>query len=313
MFHADARRAARDRVRIAVRAFRVDINEPHLHGAQRPFQVAPAVGAALLFAVLLLVGDDHALVIVVAGAALAVADVAAEPCLLVAPVDVRIRLPRVLAAGAEAEESLEAHGFERDVSSEDQQVGPGNALAVLLLDRPEQAPGLVEAHVIRPTVERRETLLAAPGAAAAVADAVRAGTVPGHANEERAIVAEVRGPPFLRVGHHLAEVLLQCGKVDAIERLRVVEAGVHRIGLAGVLAERGRSATASATSRDSSYPPPAVWLKGHFASFDMLCLLERTNARSFQGCAGSYRRSDDLTPSGVTRQIGCRASLTATR
>jgi hypothetical protein len=222
--------------RIAVRAFRVDIDEPHLHGAQRPFQVAPAVGAASLFTVHLFVGHDHALVVLVAGAALAIADVTAEPRLLVAPIHVQIRLPRVLAAAAETEGS-ETHGLERDVAAEDQQVGPGNLLAVLLLDRPEEAPGLVEAHVVRPAVERRETLLAAPGATAAVADAVRAGTVPGHADEKRTIVAEVRGPPFLRMGHQFPEVLLQCSKVEAPERLGVVEARVHRIGLAGVLAE----------------------------------------------------------------------------
>jgi DNA-binding LacI/PurR family transcriptional regulator len=33
--------------------------------------------------------------------------------------------------------------------------------------------------------------------------------VPGHANEERAVVAEVRRPPVLRVGHQRDQVLLQ--------------------------------------------------------------------------------------------------------
>ena len=111
-----------------------------------------------------------------------VALVVAEPGLLDAPVHVLIRLPDVLATAAEAE-GLEAHRLERDVAGEDHQVGPGDLAAVLLLDRPEQAPRLVEADVVRPAVERREALLAAAAAAAAVADAVGAGAVPRHADE----------------------------------------------------------------------------------------------------------------------------------
>ena len=102
--------------------------------------------------------------------------------LLGPPVDVLIRLPDVLATAAEAE-GLEAHRFERDVAGEDQQVGPRDLTAVLLLDRPEQATRLVQVDVVRPAVERREALLAAPAAAAAVADAVGAGAVPRHADE----------------------------------------------------------------------------------------------------------------------------------
>jgi hypothetical protein len=51
------------------------------------------------------------------------------------------------------------------VAGEDHQVGPGNLLAVLLLDRPEQAAGLVEVAVVGPAVDRRETLVAGAGAA----------------------------------------------------------------------------------------------------------------------------------------------------
>ena len=32
----------RDRIRVAVRAFRVDVNQPHLHGSQRIFEIAVA-------------------------------------------------------------------------------------------------------------------------------------------------------------------------------------------------------------------------------------------------------------------------------
>ena len=67
------------------------------------------------------------------------------------------------------------------VAGEDHQVGPRDLVAVLLLDRPQQATGLVEVAVVGPAVQRREALLAAIGAAAAVAGAVGPGTVPGHA------------------------------------------------------------------------------------------------------------------------------------
>src|SRR6266487_2960170 len=50
-------------------------------------------------------------------------------------------------------------------------------------------------------------LLSGSGAAAAVADAVGAGAVPRHANEERPVVAIVGRPPILRVRHQGMQVL----------------------------------------------------------------------------------------------------------
>ena len=100
-------------------------------------------------------------------------------------------------AAAEAER-LEAHRLQGDVAGEDHQVGPRDLPAVLLLDRPEQAAGLVEVRVVGPAVERGEALRAGAGAAAAVVDAVGAGAVPRHADEERAVVAVVGRPPVLR-------------------------------------------------------------------------------------------------------------------
>src|SRR6185503_20840263 len=103
-----------------------------------------------------------------------VAQVAAQPRRLAAPVHVLIRLPHVGPPAAETE-GLEAHRLERDVAGEDHQVGPGNGAAVFLLDRPQQAASLVEVRVVRPTVERREALLPATPAAAPVTGAVGAG------------------------------------------------------------------------------------------------------------------------------------------
>jgi hypothetical protein len=68
-------------------------------------------------------------------------------------------MPDVLAAAAEAE-GLQPHRLIGDVAGEDDQVGPADLVAVLLLDRPQQAARLVEVDVVRPGVERREALVA---------------------------------------------------------------------------------------------------------------------------------------------------------
>src|SRR5208283_4681482 len=142
----------------------------HLNGCERIFEI-PVAGIALV----------------------------PQPGFLGAPIDVLIRLPDVLASASETER-LEAHRFERDVPGEDHQVGPRNLPAILLLDRPEQATRLVQADVVRPTVDRREALLAPASAAAPIPSTVSAGAVPRHANEQRAVVTEVRRPPVLRIG-----------------------------------------------------------------------------------------------------------------
>ena len=132
----------------------------------------------------------------------------ADPLFLGAPIDVALGLEHVRAAAAEAEDRA-AHRFDGDVAGEDEQVGPADVLAVLLLDRPQQAPRLVEVAVVRPAVERGEALLPAVGAAAAVGGAIGAGRVPGHADEERAVMAVIGRPPGLAVGHQRGEVALE--------------------------------------------------------------------------------------------------------
>ncbi len=193
-------------VAAGVRTLGVHVDQAHVRRGQRLIQIA------------------------VAGKAL----VGGQPSGLAAPVDVAIRFPHVLAAAAEAE-GAEAHRLERDVAGEDQQVGPGDRLAVLLLDRPQQAARLVDVHVVGPTVQRREALLAPPGAAATVAGAVGARGVPGHTDELRAVVGEVRRPPVLRIGHQLQQILLQRRVVEALELLGVVETLVQRIRRGGML------------------------------------------------------------------------------
>ncbi len=150
-----------------VRPFRVHVDKPHVRGAEGP-QVPIAAEAPIV----------------------------AQPLNLLAPVHVLVRLPHILAARAEAE-GLEAHGFQRDVAGENQEVRPGDLLAVLLLNGPEQAARLVKVGIVRPTVEGSEALLAAPGTAPAIGYAIGARRMPGHADEERSVVAEVGGPPVL--------------------------------------------------------------------------------------------------------------------
>ena len=134
------------RIRIAVRAFRIHVDQAHLHGRQRILEIARESPSS---------SEEHRAVLDSGSHARS----ASPPSHVSAPVHVLVRLPDVLAPAAETE-SLEAHGFERDVAREDHQVGPGNLAAVLLLDRPQQPARLVEADVVGPAVERREALLA---------------------------------------------------------------------------------------------------------------------------------------------------------
>ena len=188
-----------DRVRVPVRAFRVDINEAHLNGSEWFFEI-PLAGVALV----------------------------TEPLVLGAPVDVLFRYPDVLTPAAESK-GLETHRFKGDVAGKNHQVGPGNPPAVFPLDRPEQSPCLVEVGVVGPAVERREALAAVACAAAAVAGAVGAGTVPRHADEKRSVVAEVRRPPWLRLRHQRTEILFHGFEVEALELFAVVESLSHGI------------------------------------------------------------------------------------
>ena len=196
----------RQRIRVAVRPLRVHVDQAHLHGAERTLELSVAAVALV-----------------------------AEPRVLRTPEDL-VGLPDVLPPEAEAERR-EPHRLEGEVAGEDDQVAPGDLPAVLLLDRPEQPARLVEARVVGPAVEGGEALRALAAAAPAVGDAVGAGGVPGHPDEQRAVVAVVGRPPVLRRRHHVEDVLLQGIEVEGLELLGVVEALVHRVRPGRVLAE----------------------------------------------------------------------------
>ena len=165
-----------------------------------------------------------------AGRPLRIANVAAQPLFLAAPVHILVGLPHIGPAASKTK-SLETHAFQGDVAGQNDQVSPRKLLAIFLFDRPQQAAGFVQADIVRPAVERRKALLAATGTAAAIADTVSAGAVPGHADKERAVVPKVRRPPVLRVGHQRCQVFFYCRQIKGFKRFSVIKGLPHRVRL----------------------------------------------------------------------------------
>ncbi len=193
------------RLGYAAGALRVDVDQAHLDRGQGLFQ-------------------HHVLVGLNAGLVTLLTD----PFLLGAPVDVLLGLPHVGAAAAEAK-YRPAHRLDRDIAGQDEQIGPRQAGAVFLLDRPQEAARLVQVAVVRPGVQWGEPLLARACAAATVAGAIGAGRVPRHADEEGTVVAVVRRPPRLAVRHQGGQVALHRREIERLERLGVIEGVAHRI------------------------------------------------------------------------------------
>ena len=152
-----------------------------------------------------------------------------DPLVFRAPVNVALGLEHVGAAAAEAQHRP-AHVLDRHIAGEDQQVGPGQVLPVFLLDRPKEPAGLVEVAIVGPGIEGSEALLPAIGAAAPVGRAIGARRVPRHADEERAVMAVIRRPPWLAVGHQGLEVFLNRPVIERIECLGIVEIFAVRVG-----------------------------------------------------------------------------------
>ena len=191
------------RIRHAIRAFRVHIDQAHLHGAQGPAQLAAGAIALVV-----------------------------QHLVFRAPIDL-VGFP-IIGAATGKTERLEAHGFKAHVAGQHHQIGPAQRAAIFGLHRPQQAAGLVEVAVVRPRVQRFKALLATTGAAAAIGDAIGAGAVPGHADEERAVIAIVSRPPGLGGGQHLGDIGLhrlqiELGKLGRIIEIRAVGIGLRRL------------------------------------------------------------------------------------
>src|ERR1700733_5416592 len=195
-----------DGIRLSIRSFRIHIDKTHLHCAERILKIT-----------------------------IAAVTLVCKPRTLRTPVHL-FWFPYILAAAAKTK-GLESHRIEGDVAGENHEVGPGNFPPILLLDWPQQPARLVEVHVVRPAIERSETLLSGSGAAGAGTDAVRTRAVPRHTNEQRTIVAKVGRPPILRIRHQDVQILDHSLQVEALELFRVIELLAHRIGQRGMLVQ----------------------------------------------------------------------------
>src|SRR5215207_10468357 len=117
------------RIWFAPRPLGVHVDQAHLHGAERVGEL-PGTAVSLI----------------------------SEPRVLRAPEDLG-GLRDVLSPEAEPER-LEPHRFVGAIAGEDDEIGPGDLAAVLLLDRPEQPARLVEVRVVGPAVEGGKALRA---------------------------------------------------------------------------------------------------------------------------------------------------------
>lgn len=73
--------------------------------------------------------------------------------------------------------------------------------------------------------------------ASAICDPVCASTVPGHSNEEAAIVAEISWPQVLRIGHEGGQISLKSLVVESLEGSSIVKVLTEGVGDGSVLAE----------------------------------------------------------------------------
>src|SRR5690606_22262205 len=115
---------------------------------------------------------------------------------------------------------------------------PGKAVAVLLLDWPQQALCLVEVGVVGPAVQWRETLHATIGAATTIEGAVGAGVVPRHTDEEGTVVTIVSGPPILGGFHQHLQIFDDGVEIEAGERFSIVKVSPQRVVGGRVHAQR---------------------------------------------------------------------------
>ena len=207
----DVQRGAR-RIRVAVHAFGVHVDEAHVHCRKRVLERGGIVEVIIaVFA-------------------------RSEPFVLRTPVNVFLGTPDVFAAKAEAE-SLQAHGFISHVACKDNQVSPGKRVAVLLFDRPQQATGFVEAGVIWPGVQRCKADVAGPCPATTVLHAVRACGVPCEADHKATIVTPVGWPPVLAFGHQRFDIGFHRVEVERFDGFAEVEIGIHRVRARTVLVQ----------------------------------------------------------------------------
>ena len=180
-----------ERIGIAVHALGIDVDQAHMGGRQRVLER----GGVLKIAIALF-GFR-------------------QPLRFRAPVDIGLGAPDILTAKAEAE-GLQTHILIGHGARQDDEIGPAELVAVLLLHGPEQATRLVEAGIVRPGIERGEADIARSRAAAAVREAIGARRVPGEPDHQAAIMAPVRRPPVLAVMQQGFDVRLHRLEVERL-------------------------------------------------------------------------------------------------
>ena len=149
-----------------------------------------------------------------------------EPFFLFAPVHIDFWRPDIFAAKAEAE-GFQTRRLIGDIAREQHQVRPGHRVSVFLLDRPEQATGLVQITIIRPAIERRKAQIPCAAAPATINGAIRPRRVPGHAHHQARICAPVGGPPVLAVMHQRMQIGFERVYIEGLKRFVIIKVWVH--------------------------------------------------------------------------------------
>ena len=114
-----------ERIRLAIHAFWVDVNQAHHDRRQRIFQIA------------------------LAGVTAAFATTRREPLFLRTPIGVLFRMPNVGATEGETE-GFQSHGFVSDIPRQKHQIRPTDFIAIFFLDRPEQTARFIQIRIVRP-------------------------------------------------------------------------------------------------------------------------------------------------------------------
>jgi len=143
----------------------------------------------------------------------------------------------ILTAAGETKR-FETHRFEGHVAGKNHQIRPRDALAILLLYRPKQAPSFVEIRIVGPAIERFKPLLTATRAAPAIGDTVGARTVPCHPNKKWRVGTVIRGPPILCVCQNRRDILLDGVQIEFLKLRGILKIFPHGIRFTGMLAKR---------------------------------------------------------------------------
>src|SRR5699024_3229230 len=134
-------------------------------------------------------------------------------------------LPKARHAGVA--EGLEPHLLEADIAGENEQIGPGNLLALLPLHRPHGGPRPAGRCPALSSEGAKRCWPWSPPPRSGRTRRWRRG--PGHADHERAVLAEVSRPPFLIRLLQLLDIGLELLAVEAVELGFVIDIRIHGV------------------------------------------------------------------------------------